>query len=537
MLKKTFFKPVALTLLGLFLGTGLVAFTGGLGKLNLAFGSNEVALGGPLPSLPDGSAVEKINATFRSVAKAVQPTVVSITVKTEARRGSVNDENNPFHFFFRGPDGQEEMPYDFGPQSGLGSGVIISNDGYIITNNHVVENAAKKGGVTVKLHNRKEYPARVIGTDPTTDIAVLKIEASGLNVAALGNSDQVEVGDLVMAVGNPLGLTSTVTQGIVSSLGRGIGINADSKGYGIDNFIQTDAAINPGNSGGGLYNFKGQVVGINSAIATKTGMFQGYGFAIPINMARTVASDIIKYGRVNRGYIGVNIRSVDATEAEALGLGEPRGVRVADVVKGGGGEAAGLQKNDVILSIDGHEVNESNQLQGLIALRHAGDRVTLHIWREGKELDKVVTLKPREDDKDISAIVNSVDGAENEEVASKKESMKFDDIGLSVRNLTESEKDKFDTKGGVLITTVMSGSEASERGLGLYSQGGGPDFSFNGQRQANSQGVITQAAKKPIRNVDEFEDVLKANRGKSIALTVKDSKGDSRFFALKVPNN
>jgi serine protease Do len=338
-----------------------------------------------------------------------------------------------------------------------------------------------------------------------------------------------------MAVGNPLGLTSTVTQGIVSSLGRGIGINADPKGYGIDNFIQTDAAINPGNSGGGLYNFKGQVVGINSAIATRNGQFQGYGFAIPINMARTVASDIIKYGKVNRGYIGVNIRSVDATEAEALGLGEPRGVRIDNVVKGGGGELAGLEKNDIILSIDGHEVNESNQLQGMIALRHAGDRVTLRIWRDGKELDKVVTLKARDDDKDVAAVGTTKEAEDKEEVTSKKETAKFEDLGLTVRNMTESEKSKFDTKGGVVITTVTNGSEASDRGLGAYALGSGSSFYMNGQRQQGTTGVITQVARKNIRNVDDFENAINDNRGKSIGITVKDSKGDSRFFALKVP--
>jgi len=209
-------------------------------------------------------------------------------------------------------------------------------------------------------------------------------------------------------------------------------------------------------------------------------------------------------------------------------------VRVADVVKGGGGELAGLQKNDVILSIDGHQVNESNQLQGMIALRHAGDRVTLHIWRDGKEIDKVVTLKARDDDKDLSVKGSIESSDEKEEVVSKKETAKFDDIGLTVRNMTSSEKEKFGANGGAVITSVTSGMEASDRGLGAYAAGNSSIY-MNGQRQQGIQGAITQAGKKQIRNVADLEEVLNDNRGKSIGLTVKDSKGDSRWFSLKVP--
>jgi serine protease Do len=294
--KRSITRQLSLVVFGLLFGIGLIGATGGLDKINIAFGQgSDMTLGGPMPNIPPSPALESMNASFKSIAKAIQPTIVAISVKNEApKRSEGNSGNNPFHFFFRGPNGEDDggdmfNPFGGGaPQQGLGSGVVVTSDGYIITNNHVVENAAKKGGVTVKFMDNREFEGTVVGTDPTTDLAVVKINATGLTAAALGNSDNVEVGEMVLAVGNPLGLESTVTTGIVSSLGRSLGIidREKTQNYAIENFIQTDAAINPGNSGGGLFNLKGQVVGINSAIATRTGMFAGYGFAIPSNMAK-----------------------------------------------------------------------------------------------------------------------------------------------------------------------------------------------------------------------------------------------------------
>jgi serine protease Do len=538
---RSIMRPFALVGVGLLLGFGIIIGTGGIDRLNLAFGAgSDVTLGGPLPNIPANPSLESMNNSLKAVSKAVQQTIVSINVKTEApkanKKNDMNDQD-PFRFFFRGPDGDDMNPFgNPGPQEGMGSGVVITGDGYILTNNHVVENAAKKGGVTVKFMDNREFAGRVVGTDPTTDLAVVKIEATGLTAAALGNSDNVEVGEMVIAVGNPLGLESTVTQGIVSSLGRALNIIDRSKtgGYSIENFIQTDAAINPGNSGGGLFNLKGQVVGINSAIATRTGMFAGYGFAIPINMAKTVAADLIKYGKVNRGYIGIQIRSIDQTEAEALGLDRLRGVRVDGVVKGGGGESAGLKVNDVILSIDGKPVNTSQDLQGVIAMHHANDKVTLKIWRDGKEIEKVVTLKARDEDSDIAS--SSKDDSQDEDVSdSKKETATIEDVGLTVRNLTASEKEKFSVKGGVVISKVAPASEAFDRGLGAYAESAGGFF--GGSRQSSAGGVITHVARQPVKNVAEFEKAIKANKGKAVGLTIVDSKGDARFFAVKVPND
>lgn len=546
--KRSIFRQVSLVVFGLLFGLGLIAATGGIDKINIAFGQgSDVSLGGPMPNIPPSPALESMNASFKAIAKAIQPTIVAISVKTEAPKRSEGsgNPNDPFRFFFRSPDGGEEEgdmfnPFGGGaPQAGLGSGVVITSDGYIITNNHVVENAAKKGGVTVKFMDNREFEGTVVGTDPTTDLAVIKIEATGLAAAALGNSDNVEVGEMVLAVGNPLGLESTVTKGIVSSLGRSLNIidREKTQNYGIENFIQTDAAINPGNSGGGLFNIKGQVVGINAAIATRTGMFAGYGFAIPVNMAKTVATDLIRYGKVNRGYIGVQIRSVDQTEAEALGLNTAQGVRIDGVIKGGAGEIAGLRSNDVILSIDGKTVHTSQDLQGVIAQHHAGDRVTLKVWREGKEMEKSVTLKARADSEELSLRTPAKEEEMNDAVDSKKQTAKIESVGLTVRNLSSVERDKFNVVGGVIISKVAQGSESYDRGLGLFAESGGlSTLNSSGTREANV-GVITHVAGQPVKNAAEFEKAVNAKKGKAVALTIVDAKGESRFLAMKVPKD
>jgi serine protease Do len=324
----------------------------------------------------------------------------------------------------------------------------------------------------------------------------------------------------VLAVGNPLGLESTVTQGIVSSLGRAIDIfdAKETHNYGISNFIQTDAAINPGNSGGGLFNIRGEVIGINAAIASQTGTWTGYGFAIPINMAKEVTMDLIKNGKVNRGYIGVQISAIDQTTAEAIGLDRPRGVRVDNVTKGGAGEAAGLKENDVILSVDGHPTDAANELQSLVAMHHAGDRVALHIWRDGKELDKTVTLKGRPE---LEAQTSSVTGGEEENGGTNQESSKstltLDNVGMTVRNLTSSDKEKYGVSNGIVITNVEPASEAWDRHLGTNM-------------------VITQAAHQAVKNVSDFERIVDANKGKAVGMMVTDAKGDAHFYAIMVPN-
>jgi serine protease Do len=511
--KRPYLSALVLLIFGVAFGAVLVMGFGSWKGINLAFGASDPQLGGPLPKLSSDMTRQKVNQSFIEVSKAIQPTVVSITVKAERRRASNDD--NPLRRFFNFPEG-DELPFEFDPSpgGGLGSGVIITSDGYILTNNHVVENAAEKGGIDVKLMDKRVFPGRIIGTDPTTDIAVIKIDATNLPVAALGNSDQVQVGEWVIAVGNPLGLESTVTTGIVSSLGRSINIfdQAKTQNYGIANFIQTDAAINPGNSGGGLYDLNGAVIGINTAIASTTGVYAGYGFAVPINMARTVAMDLIKTGKVNRGYIGVKIKTVDATDAEALGLDRPRGVLVDDITKGGAAEEAGLKHNDVILSVDGREVNESNALQGVIALHHAGDEVNLKIFRDGREMDKRVKLKPRPNEE--TASITGAGRARPETTSS--EDAALEDIGLNVRNLNSAEEDKYNVNGGVIITGVTPGSVAYDRGLARNL-------------------VITHVARQAVKNVDDFRKAIDASRGRSVGITARTDKGDSHFFSLRIP--
>lgn len=268
-------------------------------------------------------------------------------------------------------------------QEASGSGVIISKDGYIVTNNHVVDQAAE---VVVSLYNGRGYEAKIIGTDPSTDLAVLKIDEKNLPVAGIANSDEVEVGDWVLAVGNPFNLASTVTAGIVSAKARNINILNDNSA--IESFIQTDAAVNPGNSGGALVNLKGELIGINTAIATPTGTFAGYAFAVPSNIVKKVMGDLIRYGEVQRGYLGVVIRDLDWQLAQQLGMDLSQGVVVANLVKGGPADRAGVRVKDVILEINGSPIQSTSRLMEIVASHKPGDKLDVVIQR-GKEKKNV----------------------------------------------------------------------------------------------------------------------------------------------------
>ncbi len=343
---------------------------------------------------------------------------------------------------------------------------------------------------------------------------MIKIDAKDLPVAALGNSDGVQVGEWVLAIGNPLGLTSTVTAGIVSAIGRNIRIIDDT--YNIENFIQTDAAINPGNSGGALVNLNGEVIGINTAIATTNQRYQGYGFAVPVNLLKVVARDLIKDGKVHRGYIGVQIKEVDQTMASALGLKEPKGVLVDKLVKGGAGETAGLKSGDVILAVDGKEVNEPNELQTQIASHHPGDEVVLKVVRDGKAIEKKVTLKPREEEKPVAkASDTNKDNEEGQAPAAK--SIKFENLGLSVRSLTPEEKNELGAENGVMISDVRPYTEAFNRLLR-------PNY------------VILEADRQPIGSPSELKKIIDAHRGgDSVLLRVRVNEQTVTFVALQVP--
>ncbi|WP_345949831.1 Do family serine endopeptidase [Mucilaginibacter sp. PAMB04274] len=397
---------------------------------------------------------------FTQAAAAVTPAVVYIrtTYAASAGRSSGRD---PFEEMFGDMFGQRAQPQQRAPQRASGSGVIISTDGYIVTNNHVVANASK---VEVTTNDHRTLQAKVIGTDPNTDLALIKVSATNLPIVKLGNSDDVRVGEWVLAVGNPFNLNSTVTAGIVSAKGRNIGILGreeeqsspfDRSNYqqqqqprlnkAIESFIQTDAAINPGNSGGALVNTKGELIGINSAIASHTGSYEGYGFAVPVNLAKKVLNDLEKFGSVKRGYIGVSFTELNPDVAQELKISTTNGLYVSELVAGGGAEAAGLQKGDIITKVEGNRVYESSDLQERVGRLQPGDKLHLTVLRNGAEKNFTVTLKGEPAAANRTAAV------------SKSAEELYNKLGASFQPLTQAQKAKFHLNSGVVVTQVRRG--------------------------------------------------------------------------------
>jgi serine protease Do len=320
---------------------------------------------------------------FVEVADLVTPTVVHILTVIEANQQQQGESFDFFGF---------QMPNM--PRSASGSGVIISQDGYIVTNNHVIDGATK---IKVVLNDKREFDAELIGKDPNTDMALLRIDEKNLQFAVVGNSDDVKVGQWVLAVGNPFNLTSTVTAGIVSAKGRNLNLLRDpskpESQYSIESFIQTDAAVNPGNSGGALVNSEGKLIGINTAIASQNGQYAGYAFAVPSNLMKKIIDDLLKYGEVQRGFLGVSIQDVNAQLADKEGLKEVRGIFVAKVNPNSAAQDAGIKDKDVIIKIGEVTVNSSSELQEQIGKRNPGDKVQVIVLRDGKEKDFEVILK------------------------------------------------------------------------------------------------------------------------------------------------
>ena len=337
---------------------------------------------------PALASVQETGKAFTVISKAMLPAVVNIQ-STMPGQASGRDSGLPeaFRDFFRFESPQSQ------PNRGLGSGVIVSKDGYILTNHHVIADAED---IKVTLYDNREFEAELVGTDPLTEVAVIKIEGDDLPVAPLGDSDELEVGEWVLAFGSPLGLNSTVTAGIVSAKSRNINIIQDTErdargSWAIENFIQTDAAINRGNSGGPLVNMKGQVIGINTAIASGNGYYVGAGFAIPMNLVKRIMSDLIDKGYVVRPWMGVSMsaRPLTSNQAEYYGMDRPTGVFVQQVEKDSPADKAGLKGDDIILKVDGREVKASNEVQNLIALRKPEDMVTLTILRRGENSKEI----------------------------------------------------------------------------------------------------------------------------------------------------
>ena len=411
---------------------------------------------------------------FTTAAEMSVHAVVHIKTKFHQNVNVYNpfQDMDPFGFFGGNGFPQQQPQQKIGV--GTGSGVIISDDGFIITNNHVVENADQ---IDITLNNKKNYKAKIIGTDPTTDLALLKIEDTGLPFLHFGNSDSLKVGEWVLAVGNPFNLTSTVTAGIVSAKGRNIGVPGDG-GPKIESYIQTDAAINPGNSGGALVNTRGELIGINAAIASNTGSYTGYSFAIPVSIARKVMDDLLKFGTVQRALLGVSLRNIDSDFAEENSISDVEGAYVESIVDKSAASYAGIKKGDIITKINDIKVTNSSELMEQISKFRPGDKISVTFKRDGSENVVFATLKNESGD---TGVVKK----ENTEVISA--------LGAVFEPATKDEKHRLGIESGLKIKSLGNGK--------LKSQGLRQGF------------IITFIDKKPINNKQDLIESLKSERG------------------------
>lgn len=439
--------------------------------------------------------LKDINDAIVDIADNATPAVVTIQVKQ-----TVEMPQNPLQRFFGNPRG--EAPER--TRRGLGSGVIVSKDGYILTNAHVVENADE---ITVGLSNGKEYTGKVVGTDPRTDIAVVNIDAEGLSTIKIGNSDKARVGEIVLAIGSPLGqdLAHSVSMGIISAKGRAIGIIEQGAGY--ENFIQTDAAINPGNSGGAMVNMDGELIGINTAIASRSGGNDGIGFAVPSNLAKSVMESLIKTGKVSRAYLGIYGTNVDRTMAKGLGLEEAQGIVVGSVQEGTPAAEAGLQEGDVIKTLNGKKIENYSKFRTSIATREPGTEIKLGIVRDGESMTINVTLgelpseqtasNTQEPDKDLE-----------------------EQLGFRAQNLTPDLAERLGlqpSQDGVVVTAISRGSNAYRQGL----------------REGD---VITSVSRNEVSNISEFNaeinTIIESNNNVVVLRIVRG--GINQFIAFEL---
>ena len=455
--------------------------------------SDQVIDGNRINALPANFNGFDQNVDFTGASENTINSVVHVTTKVV----QTTFQRDIFQEFFYGPGagGREFKQYG----SGAGSGVIVSSEGYIVTNNHVIDNASE---IEVILNDNSKYTAKVVGADPATDIAVLKIEGSGFQPIPLGNSDDLKIGEWVLAVGNPFNLTSTVTAGIVSAKARNINLLSERSGkeiVPIESFIQTDAAVNPGNSGGALVNTRGELVGINTAIASQTGSYSGYSFAVPVNLVQKVMRDLIDYGIVQRGYLGVQISDISQEIKEKNKLPNLKGVFVAKVVEDGSADKAGLKDGDVILKIGNKEVNSVASLQEEIGKRRPGDKVSITVRRkDGDEEIKELILRNKEGETTL---------------VSKEEIKKNVALGATFAELTAKEKKELNISYGVKIKTLAAGKLKS---LGL------------------TEGtIITKINNEPIETVEQLTTKLNGmNRGILLEIMSESGRKDYVGFGL-----
>ena len=443
---------------------------------------------------------------FVKASKMTVPAVVTIK-NYQDRSAQRMPDQDMFDFFFGNPFGGNQQRQQQPPKnmpSGLGSGVIISPDGYIISNNHVVAGANK---LEVVLSNKKSYIATLVGTDPNTDISLLKIEEKGLPYLNFANSDMVEVGQWVLAVGNPLGLNSTVTAGIVSAKGRSIDILSQQSRTPIESFIQTDAAINPGNSGGALVNVNGDLIGINTAIQSKTGYYEGYGFAVPSNLARKIVEDIKKFGLVQRGFLGIvsldlsndmQVAAYNQKEKKNLKAGD--GIYVTEVTGNSGAEDAGIRTGDIITKIDGTNIGSFADLSFAIGSRRPGDKVTVTYTRNGKPNTVTVTLK---------------DQKGGTSSRSKEDLTVSEKIGSEFEPLSDRVKTNYGLESGVLAKNVAEDGEMDKIGV-------------------VDNFIVMEINGKPVNSQKDVEKILNGYKG-NVQVKYVDSYGRITTRGFKMP--
>jgi serine protease Do len=505
--RKKYRYGAILILVGVIIGFLITANFGLTGKtqaLSTANNSESTVLPEDEGGQAGRQALQALSNAFASVAVNVNPSVVTIFTETIIKQRRTPFFQFPFEDFFGEDFGKyfqnPETPQREQRQQGLGSGVIVADNGFIITNNHVVQGA---DDIKIRLMDNREYEAEIKGTDPRTDLAIIKIKADNLQAIKFGNSDVARVGEWVLAIGSPLSpnLAHTVTSGIISAKGRS-GL-FDPRQF--EDFIQTDAAINPGNSGGALVNLKGELIGINTAIASRTGGFLGIGFAIPSNLANKVMTDILEKGRVVRGWLGVYIQDVTEDLAKALKLENPSGVLISSVQDDSPAKKAGLKSEDVILQFDDKEVKNSTELRNLVASNSPNTTVTLKILRDGKKMDVRVKLGEFPEEK----------SGQPTAVASKAK----EKIGIEVANLSSSLVERYELKikkGGVVITNVGSGSVAAQSGL-------------------RPGDVILKVNRKPVENLAKYNELMEdVNSGDSLLFYIQRGEGKV-FIAFSVP--
>jgi serine protease Do len=446
---------------------------------------------------------------FTDVAKSVTPAVVNITTvigEQSSGRGGKNDLRDRMEEFFGGPNGPfgpkfrgPQAPQGPGPMEpprgfhggGQGSGVIVSPDGFILTNNHVIDGARE---VTVTLPDKREFQGKIVGADPKTDLAVVKIEAKTLPTVPWGDASKLQVGEYVLAVGNPFGLNSTVTLGIVSALGRGrMGITQ------YEDFIQTDAAINPGNSGGALVNTKGELVGINTAIFSQSGGYQGVGFAVPTSMGQPIYDSLVKHGKVVRGYLGIGIQDLNQDLARSFGVNDGKGALVTDVKEDSPADHAGLKQGDVVTSYQASPVDDAVALQRLVTKTGVGSKASLTVMRDGHEKEITVTIGEQPGELKMA----KADGDENEYAFAGVDRDTAKELGIKGK------------AQGVVVTSVEPDSGADKAGL------------MPGD-------VIREINRHPVKSVKEFEKVSSAvKKGENVLLLIN-RRGASLFLSAKV---